>query len=108
MKEHSAFNALGSYAPPPNIIPPPPHVRCNAFLGDPMTCPFCDAKPEFYDGAWRVKHDVDCYLFDYSEYEWIIGRKGISKWNTRTPNPSHQPHRTLCGVGLDGVVGGLN
>jgi len=20
-------------------------------------------------------------------------------------NPSHQPHRTLCGVGLDGVVG---
>jgi hypothetical protein len=22
-----------------------------------------------------------------------------------TQNPSHQPHRTLCGVGLDGVVG---
>lgn len=33
MKEHSAFNALGSYAPPPNIVPPPPPVRCNALLG---------------------------------------------------------------------------
>lgn len=36
MKEHSAFNALGSYAPPPNIVPPPPPVRCNALLGDPI------------------------------------------------------------------------
>lgn len=26
----------------------------------------------------------------------------------RKSNPSHQPHRTLCGVGLDGVVGSLN
>jgi hypothetical protein len=33
MKEHSAFNALGSYAPPPNKLPPPPPVRCNALLG---------------------------------------------------------------------------
>ena len=33
MKEHSAFNALGSYAPPPNIVPLPPPVRCNALLG---------------------------------------------------------------------------
>jgi len=32
MKEHSAFNALGSYAPPPNIVPPPPPIRCNALL----------------------------------------------------------------------------
>lgn len=72
-----------------------PSVASNALLGDQMTCPFCDAKPEFYDGAWRVKHDVDCYLFDYSEYEWIIGRKGISKWNTRTPNPNFQAGGTL-------------
>lgn len=34
MKEHSAFNALGSYAPPPNIVPPPPPIRCKALLGD--------------------------------------------------------------------------
>ena len=31
--KHSAFNALGSYAPPPNKLPPPPPVRCNALLG---------------------------------------------------------------------------
>jgi len=33
MKEHSALNALGSYVPPPNKLPPPPPVRCNALLG---------------------------------------------------------------------------
>ena len=49
--------------------PQAPVVASNALLGDPMTCPFCDAKPEFYDGAWRVKHEIDCYLFDWSEYE---------------------------------------
>lgn len=32
MKKHSAFNTLGSYVPPPNIVQPPPPVRCNALL----------------------------------------------------------------------------
>jgi len=56
MKEHSAFNALGSYAPPPNIVPPPPPVRCNALLG---TCMY-GVRPElpvrgFPSGRIRIR-----------------------------------------------------
>lgn len=28
----------------------------------------------------------------------------VAQFCRGTSNPSHQPHRTLCGVGLDGVV----
>lgn len=56
MKKHSAFNALGSYAPPPNIVPQPPPVRRNALLG---TCMY-GVRPElpvrgFPPGRIRIR-----------------------------------------------------
>lgn len=60
MKEHSAFNALGSYAPPPNIVPPPPPIRCNALLASAIgllriaRCPNCEGE------GWYVREVGGC------------------------------------------------
>ena len=46
--------------------------------------------------GWKIKHGRrgGCFIGTL--------RDGLT---LNTPNPSHQPHRTSCGVGLDGVVG---
>ena len=77
-----------------------PVVASNALLGSPFCCPFCGSMPQFYDGEYHVRHDTHCYLYDHNEYQWIIGRDGISKWNARKPNvtgqgTAHLVRRTL-------------
>jgi hypothetical protein len=60
-----------------------------------MKCPKC--------GALTVVDPNHCYVRCLS-CGWY---ERANEYNDMTckPNPSHQPRRTSCGVGLDGVVG---
>jgi len=55
-----------------------------------LTCPFCGAVPEFYDGNYRVRHTTQCYLYDGTEYHWIVGVREAVAWDHRHANDQAQ------------------
>ena len=49
-----------------------------------LPCPFCGAKHDISDaGHYHFTHAQNCAIEDH---EWLIGWRGVKRWNTRHPN----------------------
>ena len=52
------------------------------------TCPFCGAVARHHEGNdYAISHSFDClFSRQYAQDQWLVGKKSIAKWNTRTPD----------------------
>jgi len=116
MKKHSAFNALGSYAPPPNIVPPPPPVRCNALFCTPNQttkettmsdkCKCWEEKDEAIQLKYGLKISPACSVLHMGETAVTVKRAlPLVQLNGKAPNNMQAKFVTIshcpwCGKAL--------
>lgn len=60
----------------------------------PEPCPWCDAKPEAFDGDTKFVHSPDCFITEQTRSRTMwLGKRGLKAWNTRA-----LPAATLASV----------
>jgi hypothetical protein len=49
-----------------------------------LSCPFCGAIPESFDGDWVIRHSKQCFLYScgFGEH-YLVSPQAIAEWNTR-------------------------
>ena len=50
----------------------------------PVDCPYCGNKAIKYDGDWEINHKETCWLYKENQTTWLVSKRDILKWNTRS------------------------